>query len=136
MKVRVAVKRLCKDCKVVKRRGRLRVVCKSNPKHKQRQPFSTQSSSPSPSSASSSSSSLSPSSSVTTATVSNYYGLYKFPSLSSSPLTMTVARRQGQGGATEIVRCISSSSSSSSPSLGLVGAVPLSIVRNLLRTNE
>ena len=41
MKVKVAIKRMCKDCKIVRRRGRLRVVCKSNPRHKQRQPFST-----------------------------------------------------------------------------------------------
>ncbi len=36
MKVRASVKQMCKDCKVIKRRGVLRVVCK-NPKHKQRQ---------------------------------------------------------------------------------------------------
>lgn len=37
MKVRASVKRLCKDCKVVRRRGVVRVICKKNPKHKQRQ---------------------------------------------------------------------------------------------------
>jgi len=37
MKVRASVKAICKDCKLVKRKGVLRVVCKSNPKHKQRQ---------------------------------------------------------------------------------------------------
>ncbi len=36
MKVRASVKPMCKDCKVVKRKGVLRVVCK-NPKHKQKQ---------------------------------------------------------------------------------------------------
>ncbi|MDA1313620.1 MAG: 50S ribosomal protein L36 [Acidobacteria bacterium] len=36
MKVRASVKKMCKDCKVLKRRGVLRVLC-SNPKHKQRQ---------------------------------------------------------------------------------------------------
>lgn len=36
MKVRSSVKSMCKDCKVIKRKGVLRVVCK-NPKHKQRQ---------------------------------------------------------------------------------------------------
>ncbi len=36
MKVRASVKPMCKDCKVIKRKGVLRVVCK-NPKHKQRQ---------------------------------------------------------------------------------------------------
>ncbi|MBH47090.1 MAG: 50S ribosomal protein L36 [Halobacteriovorax sp.] len=37
MKVRSSVKNICKDCKIVKRKGVLRVVCKTNPKHKQRQ---------------------------------------------------------------------------------------------------
>jgi len=36
MKVRSSVKLICKNCKVVKRRGVLFVICK-NPKHKQRQ---------------------------------------------------------------------------------------------------
>jgi len=37
MKVRASVKKMCKDCKLIKRAGILRVVCKANPKHKQRQ---------------------------------------------------------------------------------------------------
>jgi large subunit ribosomal protein L36 len=37
MKVRASVKSICKDCKIIKRKGVLRVVCKNNPKHKQRQ---------------------------------------------------------------------------------------------------
>ena len=37
MKVRASVKPMCKDCKVIKRRGRVTVVCKKYPKHKQRQ---------------------------------------------------------------------------------------------------
>lgn len=37
MKVRASVKVMCKDCRVVKRKGVLRVICKVNPKHKQRQ---------------------------------------------------------------------------------------------------
>ncbi|MDC1174353.1 50S ribosomal protein L36 [Bacteriovoracaceae bacterium] len=37
MKVRASVKKICKDCKVVKRKGILRVVCKVSPKHKQKQ---------------------------------------------------------------------------------------------------
>jgi len=37
MKVRASVKKICKDCKQVKRKGILRIVCKKNPKHKQRQ---------------------------------------------------------------------------------------------------
>ena len=36
MKVRSSVKPICKDCKVIKRQGVIRVICK-NPKHKQRQ---------------------------------------------------------------------------------------------------
>ncbi|MCX7677759.1 MAG: 50S ribosomal protein L36 [Spirochaetes bacterium] len=36
MKVRVSVKRICSDCKVIKRHGVVRVIC-SNPRHKQRQ---------------------------------------------------------------------------------------------------
>ncbi|PWZ20197.1 50S ribosomal protein L36 [Zea mays] len=41
MKVRAAVKRLCRFCKVVKRRGIVFVQCTANAKHKQRQGFST-----------------------------------------------------------------------------------------------
>ena len=37
MKVRVSVKPICKDCKVVKKKNVIRVVCKTSPKHKQRQ---------------------------------------------------------------------------------------------------
>ncbi|HCX45181.1 TPA: 50S ribosomal protein L36 [Patescibacteria group bacterium] len=37
MKVRASVKKICNDCKVVRRRGRVHVICKKNPKHKQRQ---------------------------------------------------------------------------------------------------
>ncbi len=36
MKVRASVKKMCKDCKIVRRKGVVRVLC-SNPKHKQRQ---------------------------------------------------------------------------------------------------
>jgi large subunit ribosomal protein L36 len=36
MKVRASVKPICQKCKVVKRKGVVRVVC-SEPKHKQRQ---------------------------------------------------------------------------------------------------
>ncbi|HMO84651.1 MAG TPA: 50S ribosomal protein L36 [Lacipirellulaceae bacterium] len=36
MKVKASVKRICDKCKVVRRRGVVRVVC-SNPRHKQRQ---------------------------------------------------------------------------------------------------
>lgn len=37
MKVKPSVKPICPDCKIVKRKGKIRVVCKKNPKHKQRQ---------------------------------------------------------------------------------------------------
>jgi large subunit ribosomal protein L36 len=36
MKVRASVKRICEQCKVVRRCGVVRVIC-VNPKHKQRQ---------------------------------------------------------------------------------------------------
>ncbi len=36
MKVRPSVKKMCEKCKVIKRRGVVRVICE-NPKHKQRQ---------------------------------------------------------------------------------------------------
>ncbi|MCS7239771.1 MAG: 50S ribosomal protein L36 [Candidatus Bipolaricaulota bacterium] len=36
MKVRSSVKRICEKCQVIRRKGRLWVICR-NPKHKQRQ---------------------------------------------------------------------------------------------------
>ncbi|NIM89353.1 MAG: 50S ribosomal protein L36 [Candidatus Aminicenantes bacterium] len=36
MKVRASVKKICRNCRIIKRKGSLRVIC-SNPKHKQRQ---------------------------------------------------------------------------------------------------
>jgi large subunit ribosomal protein L36 len=36
MKVRASVKKICNKCKIVKRRGILRVLC-ANPRHKQKQ---------------------------------------------------------------------------------------------------
>ncbi len=36
MKVRASVKRMCDNCKIIRRHGKVRVICK-NPKHKQRQ---------------------------------------------------------------------------------------------------
>lgn len=36
MKVRPSVKKFCPRCKIVRRRGVVRIICK-NPKHKQRQ---------------------------------------------------------------------------------------------------
>ncbi|HAL44194.1 50S ribosomal protein L36 [Candidatus Methylopumilus universalis] len=36
MRVRASVKTLCRNCKVVRRRGVVRVIC-SDPRHKQRQ---------------------------------------------------------------------------------------------------
>lgn len=37
MKVRASVKKRCEWCYVVRRKGRLYIYCKKNPKHKQRQ---------------------------------------------------------------------------------------------------
>ncbi|CAB1460506.1 unnamed protein product [Pleuronectes platessa] len=37
MKTKSALKRRCKECFFVRRRGRLFVFCKTNPRHKQRQ---------------------------------------------------------------------------------------------------
>jgi large subunit ribosomal protein L36 len=37
VKVRSSVKPICENCKVVKRNGVTRIICKRNPKHKQRQ---------------------------------------------------------------------------------------------------
>ncbi|MBC7331669.1 MAG: 50S ribosomal protein L36 [Synergistetes bacterium] len=36
MKVRASVKPRCEKCKVIRRKGRVRVIC-SNPRHKQKQ---------------------------------------------------------------------------------------------------
>ena len=36
MKVRASVKRICPKCKIIRRRGVVRVICE-NPKHTQRQ---------------------------------------------------------------------------------------------------
>jgi large subunit ribosomal protein L36 len=37
MKVRPSVKRMCDRCKVIRRHGRVLVICSNNPRHKQRQ---------------------------------------------------------------------------------------------------
>ncbi|MDD5437811.1 MAG: 50S ribosomal protein L36 [Patescibacteria group bacterium] len=37
MKVRASVKAICRDCKLIRRKGRVFVICKKSPKHKQRQ---------------------------------------------------------------------------------------------------
>ena len=36
MKVRASVKKICKECNIIRRQGVVRVLCK-NPRHKQRQ---------------------------------------------------------------------------------------------------
>ncbi|HIE54101.1 MAG TPA: 50S ribosomal protein L36 [Chromatiaceae bacterium] len=36
MKVRASVKRICRHCKVIRRKGVVRIICKE-PRHKQRQ---------------------------------------------------------------------------------------------------
>jgi len=35
MKVRPSVKKICEKCKVIRREGKVRVICTVNPKHKQ-----------------------------------------------------------------------------------------------------
>nr|YP_009451635.1 ribosomal protein L36 [Melanocenchris abyssinica]YP_009923594.1 ribosomal protein L36 [Poa wolfii]QAX91670.1 50S ribosomal protein L36 [Diapensia purpurea]QFR17728.1 ribosomal protein L36 [Chandrasekharania keralensis]ARQ27950.1 ribosomal protein L36 [Melanocenchris abyssinica]QNC67288.1 ribosomal protein L36 [Poa wolfii] len=36
MKIRASVRKICTKCRLIRRRGRIRIIC-SNPKHKQRQ---------------------------------------------------------------------------------------------------
>ena len=36
MKVRASVKKMCDNCRLIRRKGKVMVIC-SNPKHKQRQ---------------------------------------------------------------------------------------------------
>ncbi|MEE8604224.1 MAG: 50S ribosomal protein L36 [Candidatus Aminicenantaceae bacterium] len=36
MKVRASIKKMCRNCRIIKRKGILRVIC-TNPKHKQKQ---------------------------------------------------------------------------------------------------
>ncbi len=36
MKIRPSVKKICENCRLIKRHGKIRVIC-INPKHKQRQ---------------------------------------------------------------------------------------------------
>ena len=37
MKVRASVKKLCKNCKIIRRNGAVRVICSADRRHKQRQ---------------------------------------------------------------------------------------------------
>jgi large subunit ribosomal protein L36 len=37
VKVRASVKKICVKCKVIRRKGVVRVICSANPRHKQRQ---------------------------------------------------------------------------------------------------
>jgi large subunit ribosomal protein L36 len=37
MKVQASVKKRCDSCRIIRRRGVLRVICKKDPTHKQRQ---------------------------------------------------------------------------------------------------
>lgn len=37
MKVRPSVKPICAKCQLIRREGVLRIICKANPRHKQRQ---------------------------------------------------------------------------------------------------
>nr|QFG71512.1 ribosomal protein L36 [Castanea crenata] len=36
MKIRASIRKICKKCRLIRRRGRIIVIC-SNPRHKQRQ---------------------------------------------------------------------------------------------------
>jgi len=36
MKVRASVKKMCRNCQIIRRKGSVRVIC-SDPRHKQRQ---------------------------------------------------------------------------------------------------
>nr|YP_010046329.1 ribosomal protein L36 [Acanthus ilicifolius]YP_010296796.1 ribosomal protein L36 [Avicennia marina var. rumphiana]YP_010391839.1 ribosomal protein L36 [Avicennia officinalis]QJW33681.1 ribosomal protein L36 [Acanthus ebracteatus]QVX29369.1 ribosomal protein L36 [Diplotropis ferruginea]WRW10944.1 ribosomal protein L36 [Gleadovia mupinensis]QPG86534.1 ribosomal protein L36 [Acanthus ilicifolius]QYB20565.1 ribosomal protein L36 [Acanthus ilicifolius] len=36
MKIRASIRKICEKCRLIRRRGRIRVIC-SNPRHKQRQ---------------------------------------------------------------------------------------------------
>uniref|UniRef100_A0A0U2F374 Large ribosomal subunit protein bL36c n=121 Tax=Mesangiospermae TaxID=1437183 RepID=A0A0U2F374_9MAGN len=36
MKIRASIRKICEKCRLIRRRGRIIVIC-SNPKHKQRQ---------------------------------------------------------------------------------------------------
>ncbi|MDD5710628.1 MAG: 50S ribosomal protein L36 [Candidatus Colwellbacteria bacterium] len=37
MKVQASVKKICKKCQTIRRKGRVYVICKASSKHKQRQ---------------------------------------------------------------------------------------------------
>ena len=37
MKVRTSIKKMCSDCKIIRRGRIVRVICPKNPRHKQRQ---------------------------------------------------------------------------------------------------
>jgi large subunit ribosomal protein L36 len=37
MKVQASVKKVCRNCKIIRRKGSVRVICSVEPRHKQRQ---------------------------------------------------------------------------------------------------
>ncbi|MDG2288662.1 MAG: 50S ribosomal protein L36 [Woeseiaceae bacterium] len=37
MKVRASVRKICRNCKIIRRKGVVRVICKTDARHKQRQ---------------------------------------------------------------------------------------------------
>ncbi len=37
MKVRTSVKRMCSGCRIIRRKGIVRIICSKDPRHKQRQ---------------------------------------------------------------------------------------------------
>jgi large subunit ribosomal protein L36 len=37
VKVRASIRKICEHCKIVRRNGVMHIICKKNPRHKQRQ---------------------------------------------------------------------------------------------------
>ncbi|MEN9361696.1 MAG: hypothetical protein RL095_3231 [Verrucomicrobiota bacterium] len=37
MKVRASIKKMCENCRVIRREGIIRIICSKNPRHKQKQ---------------------------------------------------------------------------------------------------
>jgi len=37
MKVSPSIRKRCEHCKMIRRKGKLRIICKENPRHKMRQ---------------------------------------------------------------------------------------------------
>ena len=37
MKIKASIKPICENCKIIRRKGVLRIICSKNPRHKQKQ---------------------------------------------------------------------------------------------------